>query len=35
MEFSFLKDGSDNSSKNERITFNKFHDKINAANNFT
>ena len=34
-EFSFLINGSDNSSKYQRIHFNEFQDKIIVANNFT
>ena len=36
-EFSFLRNGSDDSSKYQRVhlTFNEFHDKIIVANNFT
>ena len=34
-EFSFLTNGSDNSSKHQRMLFNEFHDKIIVANNFT
>ena len=34
-EFSFLINGSDNSSKYQRIHFNEFRDKIIVANNFT
>ena len=34
-KFSFLKNGSNNSSEYQRINFNEFHDKIIAANNFT
>ena len=34
-EFSFLINGSDNSSKYQRIYFDEFHDKISVANNFT
>ena len=34
-EFSFLINGSDNSSKYQRINFNEFHDIIIVANNFT
>ena len=34
-EFSFLINGSDNSSKYPRKHFSEFHDKIIVANNFT
>ena len=34
-EFSFSINGADNSSKYQRIHFNKFHDKLIGANNFT
>ena len=34
-EFSFLINGSEISSKYQRIHFNKFHDKTIVANNFT
>ena len=34
-EFRFLINGSDNSSKYQRIYFHEFHDKIIVANNFT
>ena len=34
-ELSFVINGSDNSSKYQRIHFDKFHNKIIVANNFT
>ena len=34
-EFSFLINGSDNSSQYQRIHFKDFHDRIIVANNFT
>ena len=34
-EFSFLINGSDNSSKYQSTHFNEFHDKIIVVNNFT
>ena len=34
-EFSFLINGSDNSSKYQRIHFKGFNDQIIVANNFT